>query len=516
MNNLLILFKNQFNILLGSLNKRKKQKSFKAGLTTIILTSLLLILIYGAGGFGMIYGFRDGLEPVYILHCTFLAFSVTVILGTARLQADSKHNDTDFLLSLPITRRDIVLSKLLFRYITDLYLPVVLFGTYMLAYFIVIGFSFKLFLTSLIFLLLMPLCSIGLSQILDYLFFKFLSKFKNANIIKTLIIVIVFIPVLFSIYGKTGKYGAVSIETLNEFINSYVIVKYFYGFIYETSLVNTLITLGILVVPFILGTILSSQMFGKTVSAKAKNNAKEQSVNVKTPFAILIKKEITHYLSSTVYMINTIIGPILYVGLSIYLAIKGFEGLNAYLGLNISQDLFVSILVVGIASVSALTTISACSVSLEGKNLWIIKSMPIDHMDIINSKSILQIIVVLAGGLLGNIIISIFCHLGLVQALVLIVLTIISAFGMAYLGTLINLYLPNFDWDDEARVVKQGMSVLVYMLSGLGYSIIPILLLIFVHNSALLYILLGVYYLLFFGVVYFILKTKGRKLIDKL
>jgi len=47
-------------------------------------------------------------------------------------------------------------------------------------------------------------------------------------------------------------------------------------------------------------------------------------------------------------------------------------------------------------------------------------------------------------------------------------IAVISNLMFAFMGLAINLKHPSFDWTNEAVPVKQGMSVLLTMLSGMG------------------------------------------------
>ena len=54
------------------------------------------------------------------------------------------------------------------------------------------------------------------------------------------------------------------------------------------------------------------------------------------------------------------------------------------------------------------------------------------------------------------------------------------------MGVLINLWLPMLEWDDETKVVKQSMAVLIAMFGGMAVALIPLLLYYLIDGASIL------------------------------
>ena len=61
-----------------------------------------------------------------------------------------------------------------------------------------------------------------------------------------------------------------------------------------------------------------------------------------------------------------------------------------------------------------------------------------------------------------------------IEFILFLILPMLSNLILSFGGTYINLLLPKLTWENEAQVVKQGMSVLVTMLIGFVITLIPV------------------------------------------
>lgn len=93
-----------------------------------------------------------------------------------------------------------------------------------------------------------------------------------------------------------------------------------------------------------------------------------------------------------------------------------------------------------------------------------------------------------------------------------IILNAIMSFG----GTYINICLPKLEWESEAQVVKQSLSLIVTMLIGMVLVVVPVIFNLCGINLYLCgYITLGVYLLILAGVIA-LLFTDGKNRFNRL
>jgi len=103
------------------------------------------------------------------------------------------------------------------------------------------------------------------------------------------------------------------------------------------------------------------------------------------------------------------------------------------------------------------------SVSLEGKSLWILQSMPVNMKDIMNSKILVNLTATVPGALISATMLVIGMKSGLAGGVVYYLLLLAFGVGTAVWGLLINLMIPNYEWESETQVVKQSLPAFLGM-----------------------------------------------------
>jgi len=157
-----------------------------------------------------------------------------------------------------------------------------------------------------------------------------------------------------------------------------------------------------------------------------------------------------------------------------------------------------------------MTNTTMASISLEGKNLWIIKSLPLSPRTVFLSKIAVNLTIV-APAFLDVILIGIGLKMGISETLLLLVITVATSLFISFYGLLINVVVPNFNWTAEALVVKQSASSLICIFSGFGIVGIQAACLFLIPSTVLAYLLYIVLMLLLDLIVYRILMTYGSR-----
>ena len=112
-------------------------------------------------------------------------------------------------------------------------------------------------------------------------------------------------------------------------------------------------------------------------AARIKYTEKALKVsNVRTAF---VKKELRHFFGNPMYMLNSALGGVFMVVGAGALVVKRDVALSFIEQLNQTGIALspVALVCAVLGMISALNLVSAPSVSLEGKNLWIAKSLPV-------------------------------------------------------------------------------------------------------------------------------------------
>lgn len=109
---------------------------------------------------------------------------------------------------------------------------------------------------------------------------------------------------------------------------------------------------------------------------------------------------------------------------------------------------------------------TAAALSMEGKSLWLLQSLPIPVKTIIHSKIAVNFTISIPAVLISSTMMVIGLRMKGISMLVAYLLPVAFGLMAAVWGMYINFRFPNYEWDNENEVVKQGASALLGLLPG--------------------------------------------------
>jgi len=121
-----------------------------------------------------------------------------------------------------------------------------------------------------------------------------------------------------------------------------------------------------------------------------------------------------------------------------------------------------------LAALSMMNSVSAPSISLEGKNLWIAKSLPVQARDILISKAAMHLTVCGVPNLLAGIVCIAVIPMNALQIVLTLALPVSVTLVFSLLGVTLNLAFPRFDWINPIQPVKQSVSSMLSMFGGMA------------------------------------------------
>lgn len=516
MNKLFLLLKNYGKIYLGAISKKSNKKDYLGGGAIIGLVGILFVVLFSSTAITTISQFLalDPPQPIYALYVltsTGLIFMLlTVVLrGTSMKKA----NDHDLLLSLPLNKTVIVLSKILKDFIFDfISLILIMLPGYVCYYIMVDGASILVVVFGLITILLLTFVSNALAIFLNTMIFKFTKRLRFAEVIQTIVSVIITIAFIV-VYYFVNMAMTSSTDFIVKYLDFYplqVIVK----FVSTGDILSFVVLFLACIIPFILSVILNISDFNKQSNSYVNTN-KELIYEKNSVSKDLFKKEISSYFRSSLYVLNTIVGALFVILFAFIIwgfGIKRIENMLSTLVPDSSKFLsYINIIIVLMAQIVASTVITTSpSISLEGKNFWILKVHPISEKDIFKAKIGLNLII---GGIpiiISSIVLTI--TLGIEYFFFVLVLPMLALVYAAISGLYNNLKYYRLDWKDEQEVIKQGMSVLISLGTGIlpgilltiGYFILASFINPFIYLSICVIIMIIIVFLMYKRLV-----TKG-------
>ena len=163
----------------------------------------------------------------------------------------------------------------------------------------------------------------------------------------------------------------------------------------------------------------------------------------------------------------------------------------------------------------AMTNTTCSSISLEGKSLWIMKTIPQKPLTILLSKFLVQMAICLPALFIDTLLVSIAFGFNIFNYLSVVIICSLISVTNALFGLIANLYFHRFDFINDAQVVKNGLPVLLSLL--FSYVLIIIMFVMFMLLPYHLFIWLSIFMLLIITAAFSLfLKSNAGRLFKRL
>lgn len=478
-----ILIKSRLLALLDSVNQLggKNSKRKNLSFAKMIMLSVLLCGIIAVSVGIMFHGFCEtfvavGAPWAFWVFATIYATMLCIIgsIFTVKTQIfESK--DNDLLLSMPIPQRYIFISRMIVLLIVNVILEAMIMLPCLVVYCITVGISFIGAVGYVSVLLLLPFLSLTLSTVVAWIVSEIASRVRHKN----LITVVLFLAFLggymyfsFSIGGLVGSGGALDLSGLKN-----TLVFWWSADAIANGQLLPILWLGLsAIVPAIITLFVLDKTFVRITTTKKALNRIEYKGNKTKSRGVslaLLKKELGKFFSSVSYILNAGIGTVMTLVISIIFATfsKDVLPLAGVQGLEWLSDMIPMAVVIACAFFGSMSFVSAPSVSLEDKQLWILHSMPIDPKSVLMAKFNAHMIVSAPLTLISAIILCIAYEVDALISVFVVITVLATVVLCDYVGLFFGLMFPKFGWQNENAVIKQSMAVTVSMLSAMAFFV---------------------------------------------
>ena len=448
--------------------KTGKRKTGKKMIGYIILFVYIFAMLAfnGVNNAKNIISVFDGWMYFALMFCLSSALGIMIAI-IITFSGIFMAKDNDLLLSMPIPVHSIIISRMMNSYIWAFVwtAPGIIPTT--VVYLVEKGFSIGVLFSGLISIFLAPLVAADLAILVAWIIGQTTKKVVNKNTV-FVIMTIVFCGG----YGFLNSLIMQTVTTLSaaEVQESYrgllAVLKVF-GTGISGNILNLLIVLAVSAAMTLLFFFILSSSFLNIVTTKVAGKKKQYSDNMivsNSPNKALLKREFTHFLKSPIYLINTSMGTFFTLIGAVALLIAG-KKLKMALGLaGVDQTTINMVAVTILMGLCSMNFISSPSFTLEGKSLWIVKSMPVDYQTIIDSKVAVHFYVTAVPAILAFLAGLIFLPL---DARILIAVITFS-YTCGVLGLLMDLKHGSTQFINETAAVKQNPIVILSMCINLG------------------------------------------------
>ena len=166
---------------------------------------------------------------------------------------------------------------------------------------------------------------------------------------------------------------------------------------------------------------------------------------------------------------------------------------------------------------SAMALIAGTSISREGRNLFVMKYIPVPYRTQLNAKAASGLVVILPGIMVLFIALQWVFSLPPLLFIAGVLLALPGAVSFNYFCLLIDLIKPKLDWDNEAVAVKQNMNAILLMFGGMLLSAgVGAMGWFLLQTPLLTFVVLGVITSLFAVTMYQFTLSVGNELMEQL
>lgn len=505
-------------------NTNSKEKNKMIGMTLLITIGIVAMAYYIFKVCFLVADMLIQINQMELLLVIGFLMGTVFTLFTSLYKASSylfQAKDFDMLTSLPIKESTILTSKVLMLVFTNYIFSLGFMIIPAIVYFIKVDTSITFLPYLAILFLLMPFIPIVISSLISLFIGNISSRVKYKNIVLimgSIILVLAYMAIITQIENIAQELLKNSASIIDGVNKLYPLTYYFVDALKNNNFISLIIFSIASLTPFIVFVILFSKGF-KNINSKMNESYKAKNYEFKElktlkPIEALLIKEIRRYLSSYIYVLNTSFGMILLLISTLGVVVFGAEKIDAILQLNLDMSMLKPQIVIMLLFIIVLTCTTYCSISLEGKNLWILKSSPIEETDIFKAKILLNIILNMPISIISFLILGFKLEFDIAFILIMSATIVAMSLLVAVSGIYANLLFPNLDWKNEVAVVKRSASFMVVLFGLFIYIGVFVLIYNFMNIADLnIYLIIATVITFIIDILLWnIIKTKGVKI----
>lgn len=468
----------RWNTYRHSTDKKKRRGIVGATIGEALLC--VMIMAYGiitCVGYGMI-GIIDSAPIMCALMISALAFVFTLFKTNGYL---FNFKEYDMLMSLPFEARTVAACKFLYMYMSSMPWYVSISVSMMIGYGYFAHPGFVAYPVWLVLSLLLPVIPMLGAAFIGFLFAKISTGFKKTHIVQT-VLTFVFIIFCFSLRfiiedlfknDEVQQALQMASQVTNDAANVYVPTRWFADAITRLDIASMLLLVGVTALLFVVVFRIVGSSYRNINSAlkshAAAKNYKMGAQKQRSVVNSIAFKEFKRLTGSTVYMTNAAVGELMAVMLGLVTLFVGFDQIVAVVTRDAPIDHailqpaipFIVYFLIGMVATTA------CSPSLEGKNYWIIQSLPIEMKTVYQGKMLFNLYLTVPFMAFTTLCLCISAHVPMFDTLLYLVLGFaLCAFSTAW-GCACGVKHMRLDWENEVEVIKQGSAIVIYMLPNM-------------------------------------------------
>ena len=474
----LLLSTSQRNIYKYSKDKKKRGKIVAGWVGTVFLYALLIAYgIFMCIGYGMA-GINDAVPVLCALTISVLAFVFTFFKSNGYL---FHFKEYDMLMSLPFEARTVAGCKFLYMYIKSLPWYLCLSVAMAVGYGYFARPSVLVYPIWIILSLFLPVIPMLAASFVGFLIAKVSAGFRLKSMIQT-VLTMVFIIFCFSLrFIIEGLFRNNQVEEALENVSEmtdqaagiYLPVKWFAEAVTGLRISGMLLLIGVSILLFAVVFRIVGNSY-RSINSALKSHAASQTFKMTAQkkrgvVQSIAFKEFKRLTGSSAYTVNGAMGVFLAALLGIVTLIIGFDRIVTIVTANAPFDhaLVQPAIPFIVYFLTGMVSTTAMSPSLEGKNYWIIQSLPIPMKTVYQGKMLFNMYLTVPAMSFATLCMCISAGVPVLNTILYLILGfVLCAFSTAW-GCVCGIRHMRLDWENEIEVIKQGTAVAIYMLPNM-------------------------------------------------
>lgn len=529
------LFRKQMLEVFDVMFRHGRNQRQRTYIGTVISVAALVFVLYILGR--LLYNIADVTCELFVpTEYGWCYFAVVGILATVLGVLSSvftvhstvyQAKDNELLLSMPIPSGMILGMRLFSSYVICFVFEAVSILPFYLVYWKTYHPGALPILLDLLTLIIFPVLALVISCALGWVLALLNSRLpKRIRNIINFIVSFVFVVYFLNICIQASSYMQVLQNGAAKGSIGMQIATYPFVCMGKAAL-GSIAPFGILLVILFVLAVLVYLLLGKSFRSLSsmKNQGRtrtyqEKSLRASSLNSALLKKEFRRYMSNSSYFMSSSIGSILLL-LTFVLMIWNYDKLQSSIHqlqvfdneIPVVTGIIIACIMIGI------NTISASSISVEGKNLWLMRSLPVSEGALINSKILLHLILTVVPQLMCSVVLAVLVKGVAVHSVLVVLVPLLFAVFTAELGMMLNILFPKLDWVSESNAVRRNTSTRLSVL--ISWATVLVATIVFRHLPETtdvihyLYVLTGLLVVMIIG-LYIWIHRKGEEYIQVL
>lgn len=453
--------------------RRNVSRNFATWLAPILF--LYLSITYSLS---ILFTLQEGDNPLILPLLMGIAASLFVLLTTTRVHGTLfAFQDYDSIMSLPVTTTQVVASRILITYFSNLIISGCILLPSGICYGLFTHAPLTFYPLLLVGILFLPMLPTVVGTLLGSLIVLLTAGRKQSSLVSILLNfvlvggIMVFSFRINSILANLGGLTDRLTETLQKFYPPLLwMVQGLQGNLGQMGLF-----LLVALLPFALYCLLLARWFSRlnsSLAAQGRSSSykmKEGEIRQSTAERALLRRELKRYFSSPVYVVNSFFGVVMLVAGTLYLVLSGvdLQSIAADPDLAGLPHLMASFAPMFPAFCLLMSCTTSSSISLEGMGLDQLRSLPVTPQDIFKSKILMNLWLTLPFTLPCCLLLTFHLRLDLLNSFMMLFFPLLCGVFTSVMGLACNLKYPKMEWAAETQAIKNSASSFASTMLGM-------------------------------------------------